>query len=266
MTTTTDRDPVFDELRGVPAGDTLPAVRAWVARVDARRADPVRAPRSGGHRARRVGLAALCVAVLAAACSLPLEHDRTFAHVLTGRIALPPAQARAALLGLGWVDAANATVLGEVMINLPGGKREVAAYVGSGEAIVNGRKIITPTSKFAIVLPRAEAGRIEAWERSLREMEGVLRVEREPVRETVRRPAYRAVLETFEFRFDTRLPEDEVEKRIQRHLDGVLPGQVKVTHTRGPDGTRSIRLTGSGTIPPEEAREIEAFLRETQRP
>jgi len=263
MTTATDRDPVFDELRRVPAGDTLPAVRAWAARVDAGRAGSAR-PR--GLRAGRVKLAALCVAMVAAACTLPLEHERTFAHVLTGRIALPPKEARAALLELGWVDPAKATVLGEVMVDLPGGRREAAAFVGSGEAIVNGRRVTTSTSSFAIVLPRAEASRVDAWERSLRAMEGVLRVEREPVRETVRTPAYQAVLESFEFQFDTRLPEAEVERRIQRHLDGVLPGQVKVTHTRGPDGTRSIRLTGSGTIPPEEARKIEAFLRETQRP
>lgn len=261
----TGLDPIFDELRGVPAGDTLPAVRAWAVRVDARTAGAGRM-RPGGSGARRVRLAALCVAVLAAACSVPLEHDRTFAHVLSGRIALPPNEARAALARLGWVEPATATVLGEVFIDMPGGKREIAAYVGSGEALVNGRKIITPTSTFAIVLPRGGARRIERWERSLREMDGVLRVEREAMRTTVREPAYKAVLETFEFQFNARLGEAEVERRIQRHLDGVLPGQVKVTHTPGPDGTRSIRLTGSGTIPPEQARKIEAFLRETQRP
>lgn len=262
-----DLDPIFAPVREIPADESFPQVRAWIARVDARDRAGSRAHAAAHHRSprvRRLVLAGITGALFAGACALPVDQEQTVAYVLTGRIALPPAQAKRVLRDLAMGEPATSTILGEVMIRNRSGQEEVAAYVESGEATVDGVKIITPTSKFAIVLPAMHPRRAIEWERALAAGERVLGVDRQPVQETVRRPVYQFVLRSFEFRVNAALSEQEVEVLVQKHLDGLLPGQVRVTHTTARDGKRAITLTGSGTLPAEEGERVDAFLREAQ--
>lgn len=260
--------PHFDALRAIPAVDSFPLVRAWLDQAmhsqrAERRVQPPRFARSLFHHPLRFVTGVL---VLAAACSVPVAQEETLAYIISGRIAEPPATARTTLAGIPWVNPEHLTVLGEVTWKHPDGTETVEAYVESGEAVVDGRKIITPTSKFALVLPHSDARQAEARARVLSGVKGVISVVQEPVQERVRRPAIQAALVAMELEFSAPVPESTVERRISEHLAGLSMSGVEVHFVTGRNGSRVIRLSGPGMISSSEsdARRINAFIKDVQ--
>jgi|tagenome__1003787_1003787.scaffolds.fasta_scaffold20329790_2 hypothetical protein len=251
----------FAALRDVPAEASFTTTRAWLART----ADPRTPHATARPRWRRAVLGGMGLA-LAAACTVPVTHDETVAYVLSGRIMQPPAAARAALSALPWADPARLGLMGEVMVRMPSGKVELQALVASGKAVVNGRSVTTPSSQFAIVLPRARPEDVARWTREVQAVTGVVQAAAAPVQERVKRPALQAALVSMQIEVEPRQDERVVEARIQRHLEGLRMSGVTVTHVTRPDGTRGIRLSGPGMISgsPETGRRVNDVLNEVQ--
>ncbi|HET7583679.1 MAG TPA: hypothetical protein VFK13_02170 [Gemmatimonadaceae bacterium] len=275
-TTSTDRDdPIlaahFEALRTATAVESFPRVRSWLE--EASRNECRQRARWRARSARIVRLLlrhpvrlAAASAVLAAACTIPVATDETLAYVISGRIAEPPAAARATLATLPWVNPEQLTVLGEVTWKHPDGTETVEAYVESGEAVVDGRKIITPTSKFALVLPYSDAREVEARARMMSGVKDVISAVPEPVQQKVRRPALKAALVAMELEFSTPLPDSAVERRIGEHLAGLRMSGVQVHYVTRRDGTRAIRLSGPGIVSggADDARRIQSFIEDVQ--
>ncbi len=258
----------FDALRQVPADDSLPHVQAWLHRVGDVTVQPRRLQHRNSSVLERRALRYVAAGLLlAAACTLPVEQEQTLAYVLSGRIAQAPAEARRTLAALSWVNPSQLTALGEVTIRRPDGTESVEAYVESGEATINGKRVITPTSKFAIVLPPADKEQVQAWSHAAASVPGMISVASEPVQESVKRPALQAALVSMEFEFTPRVSEEQTEARIQKHLEGLNMIGVEVQHVTLPNGSRTLRLSGPGMISPGDkgARRIKVFLDEMQQ-
>lgn len=223
-------------------------------------------PPTNHARASSLLMAGVATAILTSACALPLDQRETIAPMLTGRMALPPQEARAVLIGLEWVDPASIRVLGEVTAPSGGRGEEVTAYVESGVALVNGERIVTPTSAFRVALRPADAHQIAERERLMAEMEGVSEVGRAIAAEAQvpHRAESAAGVERWEFQFDTPLGEAEVERLIRAHLGGEIPEQLEIAMILE-DGKRTIRFTGTGTLPEADGERVNALLRDLQQ-
>ena len=258
----------LDSLRALPYGDSYDGTRNWLDRVTAsghgtRRASAftllasyVRLPRV------QVAMAASAL-LLIVACQSPLSHDVTLAHVITGSIAHPPAEARRALSALPWIDQGQLQVLGEVRVP---GFEEPQAFVASGEAVVNGQRVITASSRFIIAVGKETEEEIGRRTRSLEDLRGVTAVHAEAIRHEVREPAYRVVLQSVSLSFEPEIEPDEVERRVEEHLALLRLHGIDARYEAGPPGTRTFWLELSGPVSPEGARAFEQLIDSVQRP
>lgn len=263
-----DLEREFNELRSVRYSDSKSEVLEWLEHAERKRS---RVPGARHWRDRirayaavhRLHLAtAFGVLLLIAACQTPVEHNATFAYVLSGRIAEPPAAARERIAALGLPPASSVQVLG-VVTGMVGGKEEEMAYVASGRAIVDGREITTPTSKFVILLPRSSGRDMDTWQHALRELEVVTSVVLEPVQQRVRQPAYKVVFQSFSYEFEPSIPADSATRRIEAHLRDLNLDQIVVRADTTHDGIAAIRLEWpglDGRAGRRQNRALERFL------
>ncbi|HEX8454912.1 MAG TPA: hypothetical protein VF647_22735 [Longimicrobium sp.] len=266
-------DPHFNRLRQVDLSASWPLTRGWIESAEARLWEETARRRQAttpfslrfalaGHPARLAGAMLLVLTLIA--CVSPVERQVTLGYTLTGRIALPPDQARVRLRQIPGVEPQGVEVLG-IVTAMVGGREEVQAYVGSGRAIVNGKDIITPTSKFVFTLPNADPAEIKRHQAVLASMGGVDSLRVDPIHEEVRQPAYRVVLQSMSYQFDTDLPPEAVQSAVRRHLDGMGMEAVQVRYITRADGPPSIELSVEGD-PARSADRVDAFLREVRAP
>jgi hypothetical protein len=262
-------DDYFAALRAEPHHESLPAVQAWLHRVEERQRDGTPA------RRRRVGTwvrlhpyalaAAACVVLLLGAACLPVTDVRAVGFVLDGHIALPPTEATRVLRGVPGVEPGHVSALGEVTTVDRQGRRRVAAYVGSGVAVVDGQRVITPTSKFAVVVPHAGEVAARALAEQLRALRAVDSVRVRAITDTVRTRAYRVALASMKLQFDAPTDEATLRRHIAEHLAGLEMRGVSVRSVAAPGGGRRIELTvENADLSPEDERRLQAFLRSVQ--
>jgi hypothetical protein len=132
--------------------------------------------------------------------------------------------------------------------------------------VVNGVSLVTPTSQFAIVLPRGRLEDVEAWRKAVRAVPGMLEVNAAPVQERVSRPALQSVLAAMRIEVDSKHDERVVEAKIQQFLEGLRMSGISVKHVTHSDGTRGVQLSGTGIFSgdAEASRRAAAFLRVVQ--
>jgi hypothetical protein len=261
----------LEHLRDVDLHATWPPLRDWV-RLQERQAR--RQAGAGRGVASRLLLAAtshpmrlaaaMGLAMTLIACVSPVEHQVTLGYTMSGRIALPPAEARARLGGLDWVARNELEVLG-VVTAMVGGREEVQAYVGSGRAVVNGVEMVTPTSRFVVSLASATREEVDRYRAGLAAMPGVDSVRAEPIRQEVTEPLYRVALRSMSYEFPTDLAPEAVEAAVRRHLLGLGMESVRVRYITRDGQAPAIELSVDGNPAPHSGR-IEDFLAEVGAP
>lgn len=134
-------------------------------------------------------------------------------------------------------------VLGEV--TLPGSS-EVAAYVSSGHALVNGQAVLSTSSKFEIGVTGSDTELAE-WTESLRALDDVIEVRVERVTAAPASAGGSAAAarttEEFSFELESSLSSDALVAALQPYVSGLKLHDVEVIHTADADGAAIVRVS-----------------------
>ncbi len=143
----------------------------------------------------RIAYAVILLAVLVAACNMPVVTHETMGHVLAWTIPANNSTAASLVDGLSWVDKSKLNV----NENTNNGKTEIL---------------------YTLTLPGSTEEQIEAYRKDLERIKDVTSIKVLPLSEDVKRPLYSAALNKF-FRINidaTNMSDAELEEEVTRKL------------------------------------------------
>ena len=259
-----DLERYFAPLKEADYGDTFETTRAWLERAERRQQDrhAQQQPLGGrifdyvrGHRVR-LALTSLLLALVFAACNIPVVEEETLGYTLSGRFR--PESAREVMdevHGLDWV-------------------KEVRWGMVRGAAADRDSQGPLQWLTFVILLPDAALGEVESQMRELEAIAGVSSLETRPMTVEVKRPLYKAAVPPAwrppawkaSIRLNDTISDAEVERAVEEHLEQLQIHEVEVEIERGEDGTRELVLSSPSwtSLRDEGLQQIEQLQREVQ--
>jgi hypothetical protein len=167
----------------------------------------------------------VALAVIVAACNMPVTHTETAGQMIT--LTIP----------------AENTGFASKMSSLPWLKD---AHITANEYTDNGTKQV----QYTIVLPNTTQDQVKSYSKELESLGGVTMIRIKPVNYDIKRPLYSEALDNFfSIKFDaTGMSDEELEKQVQKQLDeqGI---NMKFKFKTGTDGKRDVFIEKDDNSP-----------------
>ncbi len=214
----------FAALKNADYSDTFPKVESWLYKTNTQMENQKKERKLKKMKqyflANKLRLAypIIFLAILIAACSMPVTQTETVGHMMTWTTPNGDTQAQEQIKNLDWIKGAQLSI----SENNDNGKLETL---------------------YSALLPGSSGNQVDAYKRDLERIKDITSIKVMPLQENVKRPLYSAALNKF-FRVNINaegMSDQDLKKEVERQLreQGV---NANIDFTTGPDGKRNIRM------------------------
>jgi hypothetical protein len=168
------------------------------------------------HKMRLV-YTVIALAVVIAACSLPVTQNETIGHVISWT--MPEGVTSDQLINFSWIDKSKLSV----SENNDNGKKE---------------------NIYTLMLPNSSDQQIQGYQRDLEKIKEITSIKVFPLNENVKRPVYAAALHSF-FRINidaTKMSDEELAKTVEKQLKEQGMENVSLIFKTDSNGKRQIQM------------------------
>jgi len=165
----------------------------------------------------------LLLAVVFAACSMPVTQNETVAYGVKLRIAKDNEKGISQINNLSWIDKSHLTF------------QEVE---GTDKSFLDYNLVVNAKSE----------DEMKFYLREIDKIEGLITANHFPLNQTTKRPLYAAALHSF-FRFDidaTNRNDKDVEAELQKQLKDAGIDNIQVSYKKNSNGDRMLEMTNTG--------------------
>lgn len=229
----------FNEVRREDYSETFPAVENWLYKtnilLENKKNERKLQKMKNFLFANKLRLAytVVALAVIVAACNMPVTQTETAGHVLSWTVPMDNTDTQAKINSLPWLKDAQLTV----NENIRGEKTELL---------------------YTAVLPNSTEKQMDSYRRELEAIDGITSLKITPIDYDVKRPLYSAALhDFFSISIDaTGMSDEELEQKVQTHLKehGI---NMKIQFKTDANGKRSIFIEKSEENKLKEPRSFE---------
>jgi len=214
----------FTALKSADYSDSFPKVESWLYKTNTQIENQKKERKLKKMKqyflANKLRLAypIIFLAILIAACSMPVTQTETVGHMVTWATPTGNTQLQEQIKNLDWIRGAQLSISD----NNDNGKLETL---------------------YSALLPGSTEAQIETYKKDLERIKDITSIKVYPFQDNVKRPLYAAALNTF-FRVNVDahgMSDEDLKKEVERQLreQGV---NSNINFTTGPDGKRNIQM------------------------
>jgi hypothetical protein len=215
----------WQELRDENYDNTFPRVEAWVNNLNSEKSQNFKPNKIQSmknyfavHKFKLV-YSFILVAVVFAACNVPVTQNETLGHALTWKVIKNNNYAVSKVGTLAWVDKSKLSV----------------------QELSDGDK---PLLSYSLILDAKSNDELHDYMKQLRDIDGIASVQLYPLNQTTKLPLYAAALHSF-FRIDvdaTNKSDEQVREELQRQLKEAGVDDITVDFKTDAKGNRMLEI------------------------